>query len=274
MNAGQGRYQLNEREERLILKLMAAKLVYRLKSPATSFFQLQRLFCSSSSVHGKINTKVNFSLPDSDADDDYVRQNNKPKLAPPYDPFNKKPAIEEPGDPKNLQQIFHNMRAQGLTNNAIKMFDALSKDGLTHEALQLFAQIKDNSHMPDVIAHTAVIEAYANASQPKQALAVFRRMLASGVAPNAYTYSVLIRGLAADAKTMSDATKYLLEMMRKGMTPNASTYTAVFEAFIRENRADEGAQVLQQMKTMGFSLVGNKRSHAHRALFNLLFDDN
>lgn len=235
-----------------------------------------------------VNTKVNFSLSDSDDDDDNTqnspaaatREIDKSKLPPPYDPFSKKPAIEEPKDPKDLQEIFHNMKSEGLFNNAVKMFDALSKDGLTHEALQLFAQIKDKGQMPDVVAHTAVIEAYANAGQPKEALKVFMRMLACGVQPNAYTYSVLIKGLAGEPKMHGDAKKYVMEMMGKGMRPNAATYTAVFEGLVREQKEEEARELLQQMKEKGFEVddegvvrevVSTKRGHIFRTLINILF---
>ncbi|KAJ4721834.1 putative Pentatricopeptide repeat-containing protein [Melia azedarach] len=249
----------------------------------------QRFFSSSPDQPTKtyVNTKVNFSLSDSDhdeEDDRSIKNANekaigKRNVPPPYDPFNKKPVIEEPDDPKNLQDIFHKMRTEGLTSNAIKMFDTLSKDGLTHEALELFSQIKNNGHMPDVVAHTAVIEAYANAGQTKEALKVFMRMLACGVAPNAYTYSVLIKGLAADAK-LGDAQKYLMEMIVNGMRPNAGTYTAVFEAFIREEKMDDAREFLEKMKTKGFvpdekavrEVLSNKRGQALRGVMNILFD--
>ncbi|KAH7542867.1 hypothetical protein FEM48_Zijuj02G0120800 [Ziziphus jujuba var. spinosa] len=243
-----------------------------------------RLFSSSEPT--RINTKVNFSLGDSDAEDNddenkktTPKEIDKSKLPPPYDPFNKKPVIEEPEDPKDLQEIFHNMRNDGLLNNAVKMFDALSKDGLTHEALELFAQIKDKGHMPDVVAHTAVVEAYANAGQSKDALKVFMRMLASGVTPNAYTYTVLIKGLAADPKYLGDAKKYLLELMGKGMRPNAGAYTAVFEAFAKEQKVEDAEKFLEQMKAKGFKpdekavkeVLNNKRGPVFRTVMNILF---
>lgn len=244
---------------------------------------LQRLLSSSSDQPTKkyVNTKVNFSLSDDDDDNVSVNKIDKSKLPPPYDPF-KKVVDEEPTDPRNLQEIFHKMRTEGLTNNAVKMFDALSKDGLTHEALQLFAQIKDKGHMPDVVAHTAVIEAYASAGQGKEALRVFMRMLASGVAPNAYTYAVLIKGLAAadgNAKLLGDAQKYLMEMVGKGMRPNAGTYTAVFEAFVRAQKVDEARELLQQMKAKGFvpdekvvrEALIDKRGQGFRGVINILF---
>lgn len=159
------------------------------------------------------------------------------------------------------------------------MFDALSQQGLTHEALELFSQIKDKNQMPDVVANTAIIEAYANAGQPKEALKAYMRMLASGVWPNAYTYTVLIKGLAFDAKFLKDAKKYLLEMMEKGMRPNAETYTAVFEGLVKEEKIDEAKKLLEEMKGKGFvpdekavkEVLSNKRGPVFRTVINILF---
>nr|DAD39373.1 TPA_asm: hypothetical protein HUJ06_013696 [Nelumbo nucifera] len=226
-----------------------------------------RLFSSKSNT----NSSATFDWSD-DEDDTPTSQNQKTKtkeidksrLPPPYDPFSKKPVIEDPKDPKDLQEIFHKMRTEGLIPNAVKMFDALSKDGLTHEALELFSIIKDKGNMPDVVAHTAVIEAYM-------------RMLASGVKPNAYTYTVLIKGLAADGK-LEDAKKLVMEMMTKGMKPNAGTYTALFEGFAREEKMAEGKEFLEQMKSKGFvpdekAVRENlsKRGPIFRSVMNLLF---
>ncbi|KAM3752217.1 hypothetical protein ACB098_03G000200 [Castanea mollissima] len=262
-----------------------------LRSTLPNLNPISITFSSSIDRHisSKINTKVNFSLPDSDDEEEeeeeednskeeIMDKNSKPP--PPYDPFNKKPIIEEPNDPKDLQEIFHNMRTKdGLFNNAVKMFDALSKDGLTHEALELFSQIKDKGHMPDVVAHTAIIEAYANAGQPKECLKVYLRMLASGVAPNAYTYTVLIKGLAKNANYIGDAKKYVIEMMGKGMRPNAGTYTALFEALAKEQKVDEARELVEQMKSKGFvpneaavrEVLNNKQGQVFSTVINVLF---
>ncbi|KAJ0014185.1 hypothetical protein Pint_21890 [Pistacia integerrima] len=255
---------------------------------SSSPFPLIQRFLSSSSdqptAKKNINTKVDFSLSsDSEQDDeDYgtTKTIEKTNLPPPYDPFNKKPAIEEPEDPKNLQEIFHKMRTEGLVTNAVKMFDALSKDGLIHEASELFSQINDKGHMPDVVAHTTVVEAYMNAGRSKEGVKVFLRMLACGVAPNANTYSVLIKGLAGDAR-LNDAKKYLMEMMAKGMRPNAGTYTAVFEAFVKEQKVEEAKELLEQMKSKGFvadekavkEALNNKRGPAFRGVMEILFGE-
>ncbi|XP_050231515.2 pentatricopeptide repeat-containing protein At4g38150-like [Mercurialis annua] len=262
-------------------------LLFKFSSSKLPLTFLQQHFLRSFCTHNKptINTKVNFSPShsdsDSDTENDFIKKEiDKSQLPPPYNPFDKKPIPENSDDPNNLQLIFHKMRSEGLQNNAVKMFDALSKDGLTHEALQLFSHIKNKGHMPDVVAYTAVIEAYANAGgQSKEALKAFMKMLAVGVAPNAYTYTVLIKGLAGDGK-LSDSSKYLLKMMGKGMRPNAGTYGAVFEAYAKAEKVEEAKFLLQQMRGKGFvadekavrEVLSNKRGQVFRTVINILFD--
>ncbi|KAI3509173.1 hypothetical protein L1887_24227 [Cichorium endivia] len=238
----------------------------------------------------KRNTMVNFSLSDSESDDDSqppptpaAKEIDKSKLPPPYDPFNKTPVIKEPDDPTNLQEVFHKIRTEGLNDSAVKMFDGLSKDGLTHEALELFSQIKDKGQMPDVVAHTAVIEAYAAAGKAKEALKVYIRMLASGVLPNAYTYTVLIKSLAGsgDQKLLREAKKYFVEMMGKGIRPNPATCVAVMEGFVKGGKEDEGREMAAKMKDLGIGpdekgvreILKNKRGQVFRSVINILFAD-
>src|SRR5437868_1536929 len=88
--------------------------------------------------------------------------------------------------------------------------------------------------------------------QSKEALNVFMRMLASGVAPNAYTYAVLVKGLAGDRRS-ANAKKYVMEMMSKGMMPPAVTYTVVFKAFAMDGKEEEAKEFLEVMKGKGFA---------------------
>jgi len=229
------------------------------------------------------NSPVAFDWSDDDADNPTIppppSPAKNPELPPPYDPFSKKPALSEPSDPTNLQEIFHRMRTEGLTDYAIKMFDGLSKDGLTHEALALFAVIKDKGTMPDVVAHTAVLEAYVNAGPAhwRDAVRTYDRMLANGVKPNAYTLAVLARGLAASDRC-SEAGRYLVDMLDRGMRPNVATYLAVFEAYVRMEKVEEGQLLLETMKGKGFMPDEEavrrgtvKRGHVFRGVMNLLF---
>ncbi|GFP95044.1 pentatricopeptide repeat-containing protein at4g38150 [Phtheirospermum japonicum] len=229
--------------------------------PYPLFSPARKTFCTSPETPPpkKRNPKLtNFSLP-SDSDSRFPKppprkqQTSQSPLPPPYNPFSKKPAIEEPEDPKNLQEVFAKIREDGLMNSAVKMFDGLSQDGLTHEALELFSQIKDKGQMPDVVAHTAVMEAYANAGQAKEAHKVYLRMLSSGVTPNAYTYRVVIGVLAGsgDEKMTRMANKYVGEMVGRGMRPNAGTCVGVLEGMVRVGLEDEGSEMVEMLKEKG-----------------------
>lgn len=152
---------------------------------------------------------------------------------------------------KDVQEVIHGIYLNGFDKELGKMFLAMVEDGNVDEAMELF-----QSHInPMVIVHTAVIEAYITGGKTKEALRTYLDMLAAGLAPVSYTYSVLIKGLAADPNFFGDAKKYLIEMMDKGMHPGAATYTAVFKGFAREdNKAteEEGKKFLEVMMAMGF----------------------
>ncbi|KAK6143808.1 hypothetical protein DH2020_024156 [Rehmannia glutinosa] len=260
------------------------------KTPNPIFF-LTRTYCAPPETPPpkKRNPKlVNFSLPsDSESDSDTTtpksatREIDKSKLPPPYNPFSKKPAIEEPDDPKNLQEVFAKIRNDGLMNSAVKMFDGLSQDGLTHEALELFSQIKDKGQMPDVVAHTAVMEAYVDAGQAREAHKVYLRMLASGVLPNAYSYRVVIRGLvrSGDAKMAKEAKKYVGEMVGRGIRPNAEICVGVFDGLVKVGMEDEGREMVEMLKEKGFvpeeskvrEVLKNKRGIVYGTLMSVLY---
>lgn len=251
-------------------------------NPVRPFFRPTTPFCTSPEPKRPNPKLVNFSPSDSVSDSETAPLSTahpgKPKLPPPYNPFSNEPAVNEPDDPKDLAEVFAKIREDGLMNSAVKMFDGLSQDGLTHEALELFARIKDRAEMPDVIAHTAVLEAYVDAGQGKVAHKVFLRMLASGVLPNAYSYKVVIRGLV-ESGGVEEAKKYVLEMTGKGMRPNAGTCVAVYEALLTAGLESEGVEMLQMLKDRGAvpeeekvkNVVKNKRGSVARTVMNVLY---
>ncbi|WOL01162.1 hypothetical protein Cni_G09876 [Canna indica] len=71
------------------------------------------------------------------------------------------------------------------------------------------------------------------------------------MSPNAYTFTVLVKGLVKD-RWLPKVRKYLLEMMGRGIRPNAGTYLTVFEAYLLEQKVDDARALLKEMRAKGF----------------------
>ncbi|PRQ56957.1 putative pentatricopeptide [Rosa chinensis] len=132
---------------------------------------------------------------------------------------------------KAVQKLFRESRLSPWIEQSMEVHKALVEDGNVDEAIELYHTIQQKGVQPLVQIHTSVIKAYLKFSKTKGALEVYLAMSA-GVAPNSYTYTVLIKGLCADPNFFGDAKKYLLEMMDKGKQPNVAAYTAVIEGFV------------------------------------------
>lgn len=233
---------------------------------------------TSSKSQSKTKAKVNTAdgIEGLETDDGYD------PIPPPYEQ-GPKPIVVGPNDPKDLAEVYEkvNYYAAGVIMSVFKMIEGLSIDGYNHEAKEIGTEVMDKGNMPGVVIFTGVIEEYAELGRTLDALKAYKRMLASKVTPNAYTYSVLIETLAGDPdpKFLGVAKKYMLEMMGMGMCPNAMTYTAVFKGFAQRGKTDEAKQFLEDMKAKGFEpdekavreVLMGRRGPMVRSLFNILF---
>ncbi|XP_024172268.1 pentatricopeptide repeat-containing protein At1g06710, mitochondrial [Rosa chinensis] len=159
---------------------------------------------------------------------------------------------------KKMQKVFRKWRTAGgglAKKESLEMFGALIDDGYVDEANELFKRICETGVYPMVTNHTSVIQAYLKFGKTKGALEAYRGMLASGVAPNSYTYTVLIKGLTIDPNFCGDAKKCILDMMDRGIRPNPATYTAVIEGFAKqedEAAEEEAKDLVDVMMSEGF----------------------
>ncbi|CAN6547988.1 unnamed protein product [Malus baccata var. baccata] len=129
---------------------------------------------------------------------------------------------------KEMQQTFEKMRTNWIVEEAWRMYHGLLMDNQVDQANEFYKQNK-RGIIPDVAIHTVVIEAYANAGKANGALKAYKHMLANGVDPNLYIYSVLIKALAADSDFILTARKYFLKMLDKRIIPNSDIYEAYME---------------------------------------------
>ncbi|XP_024172246.1 pentatricopeptide repeat-containing protein At4g38150 [Rosa chinensis] len=128
-------------------------------------------------------------------------------------------------------------------------------DGNYDQAMELYRRSWETNTIPAVVLHTGVIGDCLEAGNTECALKAYRTMLVTGVAPNSYTYTVLIKGLTTDPNFCGDAKRCLLEMMERGMRSNAATYTTVIEGFAKQEdkvAEEEGKQLVEVMMGNGF----------------------
>ncbi|KAK9930263.1 hypothetical protein M0R45_027306 [Rubus argutus] len=158
---------------------------------------------------------------------------------------------------KEMQKVLRKYRTAGgrLQKESMEMFAALVEDGRVDQVKEFCKYDFEKGLYPQVVVDTCLIKDYLKAGKTKVALEAYLTMLATGGAPNSYTYTVLIKGLTVDPNFCGDAKKCLLDMMDRGMRPNAATYTAVIEGFARqEDKAaeEEGKELVEIMMSKGF----------------------
>ncbi|KAL6179323.1 hypothetical protein ACLB2K_050839 [Fragaria x ananassa] len=156
----------------------------------------------------------------------------------------------------DMQKVFLEWRTNHdfLDNESMKMYTALLEDDNVEQAQEVFRLNTERGILPMVVVYTCVIETYFSFGKTKDALEAYQGILVAGVAPNCYTYTILIKGLTDDPYFIGDAKKCLLDMMVRGMRPNAATNTAVFVGFAKkEDKAakEEGKELVKVMIRKG-----------------------
>ncbi|XP_062029810.1 pentatricopeptide repeat-containing protein At1g18900-like [Rosa rugosa] len=142
-----------------------------------------------------------------------------------------------------------------LNGCAIKLFDAVGGIGITDKAKELFKPVSNLGILCPVAIFTMVIMIYSDARNAKGALKVYRHMIATGVTPVSFTYTILISTLAqdfSDVKFLGYAKKYFLEMLDKGMKPNPTPYINVMDAIAYRETEEKAKVFLEQIKAKGF----------------------
>lgn len=113
----------------------------------------------------------------------------------------------------------------------------------------------DVSGEPDrkAVTLTSIIDEHVEAGRTKEALQVYRKFIAAGISPDRHTYESLIEALAADPNYVGAAKDCVLHMMTNGLCdhPNVSAYMAVYEAFVKQGKPDEGNKFLMEIKAKG-----------------------
>lgn len=121
-----------------------------------------------------------------------------------------------------------------------------------HHAPKLDDDVSDEPD-PKAVTLTSIIDEHVEAGRTEEALHVYRRFIAAGIFPDHHTYESLIKALAADPNYVGAAKDCVLHMMTNELCnhPNMSAYMAVYEAFVKQGKPDEGNKFLMEIKAQG-----------------------
>ena len=131
-------------------------------------------------------------------------------------------------------------------DSLIKSYASLPNRASLAAAALAFA--RSAGYVPSVLAYNAVLLALSDASLTS-ARRFFDSMLSDGVAPNVYTYNILVRALCGRGHR-KEALSILRDMRGAGCGPNVVTYNTLVAAFFRAGEVD-GAERLVGMMLEG-----------------------
>jgi pentatricopeptide repeat protein len=129
------------------------------------------------------------------------------------------------GQPGSAFELYQHARRQGVTFGVIESNVALSaaaRSGRLSEAVQLLVEMAD----PDVGSYDAVLARLVSTARHQDALALFERMLASGLSPLEHHYRIAI-GACASIAQGGRAAELLLDMQARGMVFSAAAADAM-----------------------------------------------
>jgi pentatricopeptide repeat protein len=113
------------------------------------------------------------------------------------------------------------------------MISALCNAGRSDEAFRLLDRMKRSGLRPDKFTYTSLIKACANGDDTQELLYDMRE---NGVKGDVRTYNAVIKTLC-DERKLTEATKMVSEMENRGILPDSMTYGLLMNAMLRADKA-------------------------------------
>ncbi|CAM9723009.1 unnamed protein product, partial [Phaeothamnion confervicola] len=136
----------------------------------------------------------------------------------------------------------------GLLN---ALAQACARTGQPDRARRVFTELMPSYGVkPDVQTYNILINAFARAKRPAEALSFFEAMLAAGLEPSRVTMTVVIKAHMRRGDTAA-ALAVLAAMGRQGVRADAATFDTVILGLMRRLRWQQAWAVFQAMKESG-----------------------
>lgn len=140
--------------------------------------------------------------------------------------------FDKMSDPKQLKTAVDRSPVRdAVTYNTI--ISALCNAGRFDQAFRLFDRMKRSGIRPDKFTYTSLIKACANGDDTQELLYDMRE---GGVKGDVRTYNAVIKTLC-DERKLTEATKMVSEMENRGISPDSMTYGLLMNAMLRADKA-------------------------------------
>lgn len=141
-----------------------------------------------------------------------------------------------------------NILIEARTYNTI--LSACNKCGLPEEALKVYRRMIASGVAPTATTFTGLITAYGKTGRIDQAMEVYRDMSMRGCERNVITYSSLISA-AEKAGRLDIALELLKTMQKEGIRPNTITYNSLLAACCHGGNWEMAQHLFDQMQKEG-----------------------
>eukprot|EP00977_Amphora_coffeiformis_P015428 scaffold4510_cov183-Amphora_coffeaeformis.AAC.113 len=101
----------------------------------------------------------------------------------------------------------------------------------------------------DVVTYNTIISAICNAGRSEQAFRLFDRMKRSGIRPDKFTFTSLIKVCSSDG----DIQELLYDMQERGVKGDVRTYNTMIKSLCNERKLTEATKMVSEMEARGIS---------------------
>ena len=155
----------------------------------------------------------------------------------------------------NVPRIADRARKEGVALTEASytiLIQALAEAGAGQEAVKCLDTMITEGLKPNVISYAAAMT--ASREKPKVVIELLNRMKQNDIAPNTVVLTSAINSLAREGGEFTDmAFSILIDMENNGPDPNIYTYNTMVRAFAEAGRLDEALELLEKIKSRGFS---------------------
>jgi pentatricopeptide repeat protein len=143
-------------------------------------------------------------------------------------------------------------------NVAIAAAEKVGGEEALEMGLALFATMVDPDQMTtaadrspnhDVVTYNTMISALCNARRFDEAFGLFDRMKQSGIRPDKYTYTPLIKACTTDG----DIDELLYDMQERGVKGDVITYNMMIKTLCGDRKLSDATRMVTEMESRGIS---------------------